>query len=175
MIRKSLLAFCGAAIFVVALALHADTPKTETVTYKSGSDTVSGYLALPSGTGKHPAIIVIHEYWGLNDWVKDEARKFADQGYVALAVDLYRGTVATDPDTAHQLMRGLPDDRGLRDLEAAYAYLAARPDLVTMDILMEGRDGIVAIQAIRHIDPSAKIEVMLNQNAVSYIIPGVET
>jgi carboxymethylenebutenolidase len=129
MIRKSLLAFCGAAIFVVALALHADTPKTETVTYKSGSDTVSGYLALPSGTGKHPAIIVIHEYWGLNDWVKEEARKFADQGYVALAVDLYRGTVATDPDTAHQLMRGLPDDRGLRDLEAAYAYLASRPDV----------------------------------------------
>jgi carboxymethylenebutenolidase len=48
---------------------------------------------------------------------------------VALAVDLYRGKVATDPDTAHQLMRGLPNDRGMRDLEAAFAYLASRPDV----------------------------------------------
>ncbi len=104
-------------------------PKTETVSYKSGDETVSGYLALPEGAGKHPAIIVIHEYWGLNDWVKEQAQKYAAQGYVALAVDLYRGKVATTPDDAHILMRGLPDDRGLRDLEAAFAYLNSRPDV----------------------------------------------
>src|SRR5271156_1227015 len=103
--------------------------KSETVSYKSGDDTVSGYLALPSGGGKHPAIIVIHEWWGLNDWVKQQADKFASQGYVALAVDLYRGKAAANADEAHQLMRGLPDDRGLRDLEAAFAYLSSRPDV----------------------------------------------
>ena len=103
--------------------------KTETVGYKSGSDTVNGYLALPTGAGKHPAIIVIHEWWGLNDWVKKQAEKYASQGYVALAVDLYRGQSAKTPDEAHILMRGLPDDRGLRDLEAAFAYLASRPDV----------------------------------------------
>lgn len=112
-----------------ALALKADSPKTETVSYKSGNETVSGYLALPEGGGKHAAIIVIHEWWGLNDWVKQQAQKYASQGYVALAVDLYRGKTGTTPDEAHILMRGLPDDRGLRDLEAAFTYLASRPDV----------------------------------------------
>ncbi|HKM68316.1 MAG TPA: dienelactone hydrolase family protein [Candidatus Acidoferrum sp.] len=108
--------------------------KTDAVSYKSGDDTVSSYLALPDGTGRHPAIIVIHEWWGLNDWVKEQAQKYAAQGYVALAVDLYRGKVATNPDEAHILMRGLPDDRGMRDLEAAYAYLSSRPDVDTRKI-----------------------------------------
>jgi len=109
--------------------VFATPPKTEVVSYKSGDETVSGYLALPEGGGKHPALLVIHEWWGLNDWVKQQAESFAKQGYVALAVDLYRGKTGTTPDEAHILMRGLPDDRGLRDLEAAFAYLASRPDV----------------------------------------------
>lgn len=121
-----LLSLCALAFGVV---LWAGASKTETVSYKSGDETVSGYLAIPDGGGKHAAIIVIHEWWGLNDWVKEQTQKYAAQGYVALAVDLYRGKVANSPDDAHILMRGLPDDRGLRDLEAAYAYLASRPDV----------------------------------------------
>ena len=58
-----------------------------------------------------PALVVIHEWWGLNDWVKEQASKLADQGYVALAIDLYRGKVATTPDQAHEIMRGVPEDR----------------------------------------------------------------
>jgi carboxymethylenebutenolidase len=107
----------------------AQTAKTQTVSYNSGTETVNGYLALPSGAGKHPAVIVIHEWWGLNDWIKQQAEKFAGQGYVALAVDLYRGQTGKTPDEAHILSRGLPDDRGLRDLEAAFTYLASRPDV----------------------------------------------
>jgi len=99
------------------------------VPYTSGSETVQGYLAVPEGSGKKPAIVVIQEWWGLNDWVKGRADRFAKQGYVALAVDLYRGKVATDADTAHQLMRGLPEDRAIRDLKAAAAYLRSRPDV----------------------------------------------
>jgi len=72
---------------------------------------------------------VIHEWWGLNDWVKEQASKLADQGYVALAVDLYRGKVATTPDMAHELMRGLAEDRAGRDLRAAVAFLRAQPNL----------------------------------------------
>jgi carboxymethylenebutenolidase len=113
----------------IGLPAEAQTVKTETVGYNSGLETVNGYLALPSGAGKHPAIIVIHEWWGLNDWVKQQAGKFAGQGYVALAVDLYRGQTGRTPDEAHILSRGLPDDRGLRDLEAAFTYLASRPDV----------------------------------------------
>lgn len=128
--NRTLILLCGiAALAVAGFTLHAKAPKTQNVSYKSGSDTVSGYLALPSGEGKHPAVIVIHEYWGLNDWVKEQTQKFADQGYVALAVDLYRGKVTQDANEAHELMRGLPDDRGLRDLQAAFAYLSSRSDV----------------------------------------------
>ena len=122
-----------AAFLLVAsvsiLVWGATAVKTETVSYKSGDDTVSGYLALPGASGKHPAIVVIHEWWGLNDWVKEQASKLADQGYVALAVDLYRGKVASTPDLAHELMRGVPEDRAKRDLRAAFAYLAAQPNV----------------------------------------------
>src|SRR6516162_89431 len=93
------------------------------VSYQSGSETVSGILYTPEGKGPFPALVVIHEYWGLNDWVKEQASKLADQGYVVLAIDLYRGKVATTPDEAHQIMRGVPDDRATRDLLAASAYL----------------------------------------------------
>jgi carboxymethylenebutenolidase len=132
MVRRSLVVtilFSLAA--VLSTNISAAAAKSETVSYKSGDETVKSYLVLPTSAGKHPAIVVIHEWWGLNDWVKEQAQHFADQGYVALAVDLYRGQVAATPDDAHILMRGLPDDRGLRDLEAAFAYLSSRPDVET--------------------------------------------
>ena len=112
-----------------ASPLPAQTVTSQKVRYPSGNETVSGYLVAPTTSGKHPAIIVIHEWWGLNDWVKEQARKFANLGYVTLAVDLYRGKSTTDPEEAHELMRGLPQDRGIRDLKAAFSYLAARPDV----------------------------------------------
>jgi carboxymethylenebutenolidase len=99
------------------------------VTYKSGADEISSFLALPKNPKKAPAVIVIQEWWGLNDWVKDQARALAAEGYVALAPDLYRGKVAANPDEAHQLMRGLPEDRALRDLNAAVDYLKSRPEV----------------------------------------------
>ena len=55
--------------------------------------------------------MVIQEWWGLNDWVKDQARALAKEGYVALAVDLYRGKVTAKQEEAHQLMMGLPPER----------------------------------------------------------------
>jgi len=109
--------------------LYASPTKSETVQFKSGNDTVSGFLVLPDGPGAHPGVIVIHEWWGLNDWVKEQAEKLAEQGYAALAVDLYRGKVATDPGQAHELMRGLPQDRGVSDLMAAVTYLSSRKDI----------------------------------------------
>src|SRR5713101_7185422 len=84
-------------------------------------------LYTPPGKGPFPAIIVIHEYWGLNEWVKEQASKLSDQGYVALAVDLYRGEVADHPELAHELMRGLPEDRAKRDLHAAFEFLQTQP------------------------------------------------
>ena len=116
-------------IFALASTVLAHPVKTETVTYPSGGEAVSAYLAIPDSAGPHPALVVIQEWWGLNDWIKEQARKFAEQGYIALAPDLYRGKVADDPNLAHELMRGLPQDRAVRDLKAAFDYLASRPDV----------------------------------------------
>jgi carboxymethylenebutenolidase len=119
-----------AAFALFGLAIGASPARAGSmVSYPSGAETVSGYLALPDAPGRKPAIVVIQEWWGLNDFVKGKADSFAKQGYVALAVDLYRGKVATDADTAHQLMRGMPEDRAIRDLKAAAAYLRSRPDV----------------------------------------------
>ena len=116
-------------IFALLFAVSAFAADAKSVSYKSGDETVQGILYTPGGKGPFPALIVIHEYWGLNDWVKEQASKLADQGYVTLAVDLYRGKVATTPDLAHELMRGLPEDRAKRDLHAAFEFLTAQPNV----------------------------------------------
>ncbi|MFZ0563916.1 MAG: dienelactone hydrolase family protein [Terriglobales bacterium] len=112
-----------------ALSASAIALDGKTVSYKSGDETVTGILYTPAGHGPFPALIVIHEWWGLNDWVKQQAEKLAGEGYVALAVDLYRGKVADNPDLAHELMRGVPEDRANRDLRSAYDFLAAQPNV----------------------------------------------
>src|ERR1700680_5093205 len=116
-------------MFTVLFASAAFSADAKPVPYKSGDETVQGVLYTPAGKGPFPAIIVIHEWWGLNDWVKEQASKLADQGYVSLAVDLYRGKVATTPDMAHELMRGVPEDRAKRDLHAAVVFLKSQPNV----------------------------------------------
>src|SRR5688572_2114190 len=113
-----------ALLLTVALARAAE----ESVSYKSGTETVSGFLVKPDGKGPFPAVIVIQEWWGLDNWIKDQARALGKEGYLALAVDLYRGKVTSNPEEAHQLMMGTPRDRAMRDLKAAYAYLQGRAD-----------------------------------------------
>jgi len=116
-------------VFLLPAAWAACAGAQQAVTFPSGDATGQGVLYLPQGVGPHPGLIVIHEWWGLNDWIKQEAALYAAQGYVALAVDLYRGKVASDPELAHELMRGLPQDQGVRDLTSALKWLAARPDV----------------------------------------------
>src|SRR5262245_41887823 len=117
-------------ILVLGMALAAPARGAEqNVTYKAGSDTASGFLVVPTGAGPFPAVVVIQEWWGLDNWVKDQARALGKEGYVALAVDLYRGKVTVKQEEAHQLMMGLSPDRALADLEGAVTYLAARTDV----------------------------------------------
>ena len=116
-------------ILIVLVTSASFAADGKPVSYKSGDETVNAILYTPQGKGPFPALVVIHEWWGLNDWVKDEASKLADQGYVALAIDLYRGKVATTPDEAHQIMRGVPEDRASRDLLAATAFLASQKNV----------------------------------------------
>src|SRR5260370_21749374 len=90
-----------------------------------------GYTALPDGDGPHPGVVIIHEAYGLNDNIKDITRRFADNGYAALAVDLF-----TDRNRAICMARymtgmliGSVDRPGIDDLKAALTYLAAMPEV----------------------------------------------
>jgi len=119
----------GWMLCAIAATAFAGPVKTQDVTFASGAETIAGYLAAPDTPGQYPALVVIHEDWGLTDWVKEQTRRLAGQGYVALAVDLYRGQVAYDPALAYELMVATPPDRALRDLEAAIHFLAAHADV----------------------------------------------
>jgi len=87
---------------------------------------LKGYLARPAGaTGRLPGLIVIHEWWGLNDNVRAETRRLAAEGFVALAVDLYDGQLAGAPPAAMKLSQALTSNPGpaLANLKAAYDFL----------------------------------------------------
>lgn len=114
----ALLAFVGPAPAEV---------KTEMVKFKSGDDEGSAFVAMPEGKGPFPVVIVIQEWWGLNEWIKDNSIRLAKQGYIAIAPDLYRGKVTANFMEAGQLMKGLPRDRALRDLKGAVDSLMASP------------------------------------------------
>lgn len=113
--------------FLFSIPAFAATPKQ--VSYRSGDETVQAILYAPEGKGPFPGIVVIHEFWGLSDWIKEQASKISDQGYVTLAIDLYRGKVTTNPEEAHELMRGVPEDRAAQDLRAAVAFLKSQPNV----------------------------------------------
>lgn len=107
--------------FIFAGAVSVNGPKN--VTFQSNGERVHGVLYQPAGAGPFPAIVIIHEWWGLTGWVEQQAKMFAEHGYVTLAVDLYRGHVTNDPETAHELMRGLPRSRGIAYLISGVDYL----------------------------------------------------
>lgn len=99
------------------------------VSYPSGKETVRGVLHRPAGDGPFPAVVVIHGDFGLTDAITEHARRLAKQGYVTLAVDLYRGDTPKDLMDAHILDRALPEARVRGDLKAAVDYLAGRADV----------------------------------------------
>lgn len=102
------------------------------VQYPSNDITVRAYLVGPQAKGPRPAIIVIQEWWGLNDHVKDVARRYANEGYVVLAPDLYSrlgNKVTADPTEAGKLMGMLKQEDGLKDLHASLAYLKTVPEV----------------------------------------------
>jgi len=110
-------------------ARQSNSPKTRMVTFGRATEKVGGFLALPRDARRHRAIIVIHEWWGLNEWVKEQAEKLAANGYVTLAVDLYQGRVAADRSEARKLKRGLRQEHAIGDMKAAFDYLANHPDV----------------------------------------------
>jgi carboxymethylenebutenolidase len=101
----------------------------EMVEFPSNGGTGSGYLAVPaSGTGS--GVVVIQEWWGLNQQIKEVADRLADGGFVALVPDLYRGKVTAAEDEAGQLMMSLNIEQAAKDMVGAVDYLKGH-DAVT--------------------------------------------
>lgn len=86
-------------------------------------ETLMGYLARPAGAEAKPAVVVIQEWWGLNDHIKDVARRFANAGYVALAPDLYHGVVVSEPNEARKLVMELDMAAAVKEIQQAITYL----------------------------------------------------
>jgi carboxymethylenebutenolidase len=120
------------SVLVVGVALGAEVPAKErhpvdpkppTPRGKAaeltlpGGKTSTAYVARPKGA-PHGGVLVVHEWWGLNDWVKSDADRFASQGYLALAVDLFGGEVTTSAEQAQKLMSDL-DDKAATEVEVA--------------------------------------------------------
>jgi carboxymethylenebutenolidase len=96
----------------------------EMVKFQSNGGQTDGYLATPKA-GSGPGVVVIQEYWGLVDHIKDVCDRFAAEGFVALAPDLFHGQIAKSPDAAGKLMMALRIDEAERDLKGAINYLLA--------------------------------------------------
>jgi carboxymethylenebutenolidase len=106
--------------------LDKDAPKPQGASMElpvAGSTAIA-YVAKPKGKPKG-AVLVLHEWWGLNDWVKHQADLLAKDGYLALAVDLYKGKVATDPKEAGALMKGKDEKWGDQVEETGLEWLKA--------------------------------------------------
>ena len=99
----------------------------ERIRFKSNSHMTPAYLARPKAPG--PGVIVIQEWWGLVPHIEQIADRFAAEGFVALAPDLYHGQKTTSPDQAGKLMMSLRIDEAARDLAAAAAYLGTLPEV----------------------------------------------
>jgi carboxymethylenebutenolidase len=113
--------------------------ENKSVEYTEGS---LGYLVYPNSTDKNttsitgqqqklPAVVMIHEWWGVNDNIKEMADELASEGYVVLAADLYNGEVATDPNRARELSSSVRENpqQAITNLQSAVQYLASLPNV----------------------------------------------
>ncbi len=110
----------------------AGSIRETTVQYASDGITVRAFVAAPQRKERRPAIIVVQEWWGLTDHIKDIARRYAAEGYVAIAPDMYSRlghALTTDAGEAGKLMNTLKQEDGLKDLNATVAYLKSVPEV----------------------------------------------
>jgi len=114
-----------------AILGKAPPPRGENVAYFSADPSTMGYIVAPEGEGPFPAVILIHEWNGLVDRVRQVADALADEGYVALAADMYSGRIGTNRGENVALMQEVEADpeRMIANLDAAVDYLRARSDV----------------------------------------------
>jgi carboxymethylenebutenolidase len=124
---------------------------TETINFETPSGPTTAVVALPADanaeTGNNAAVILIHEWWGINDHIRDLASRYAREGYVCIAPDLFRGKVATNADEASKLMHSLPLDDGTETIRLAIAESRAQFGIEKFGITGYCMGGTFALRA----------------------------
>lgn len=110
---------------------------TRAVAFPAGELTVPGYLAHPEGEGPFPGVVVIQEWWGVDDHIKSVVELMARHGFAALAPDLYHGEVAEEPNEARKLAMALIMSQAIQDVQGAADYLT------NMDIVQPKKVGVM--------------------------------
>ncbi len=126
--------------------------RTQVVEFPSNGDSAPGYLAQPTEGGPYPGLVVIQEWWGLVPHIKEVTGRFAQQGFVAMAPDLYHGEAATEPDEARKLSMAFDRVRAIKEIRAAADYLAAMESVAPKKTGLVGwcMGGGLALSAAAH-------------------------
>ena len=143
-----------------AVAIAGGVADTSLVALGSGAHATHAFVAWPASRGNAPCIVVIHEWWGLNEQIRGVARWLAREGYVAIVPDLYHGQVAADPELAHELSRALEGEGPYTDLGAAIDWLHGQPEAAKSRIGVLGfcvGGGLSQRLALRRTDLSAAV------------------
>ena len=145
----SSLALAGLLVVLAGAQAFAAKPPRPAASASGATDTAlvhvgptdggtNAFVAWPASRTNAPAIVVVHEWWGLNDQIRTLARRLAREGYVAIVPDLYHGQVASDPELAHELSRGLEGEAAMRDLDATVDWLKQQPGMAKSRIAVIG-------------------------------------
>ncbi len=125
--------------------------KTETMNLTTANGDTTAYVAVPDEpNGK--GVLVIQEWWGVNDHVKDITRRYAEEGFVAIAPDLYRGEVARDADTASKMMHALELDDGIDTIRNAAEKAREEYGIESLGITGYCMGGTFALRAAALVD-----------------------
>jgi carboxymethylenebutenolidase len=120
--------------------------RTETLEVQTDNGASSAYVALPDDANTK-AVLIIQEWWGLNDHIRDIAGRYASEGFIGIAPDLYRGKVASNPDEASKMMHGLKVEDGLATIKATIEAASEKLGLTHFGITGYCMGGTFALRA----------------------------
>jgi len=143
-----------ALLFLALPGLALAGIHTEEVVYQHDGDEMTGFLARPAGDGPHPGVLVVHEWWGHNDYARARAERLAREGFAAFALDMYgSGQVADHPSEAGEFASHIRENRELMlgRFEAAYDWLRAHEGVADQPLAAIGYcfGGTVVLEAAR--------------------------
>ncbi|HEX2687006.1 MAG TPA: dienelactone hydrolase family protein [Kofleriaceae bacterium] len=96
------------------------------MTFSSSVGEASGVLVEPAGGSKPPGIVLVHEWWGVNEQIQSVAERYAEAGFIALVIDLYHGTLATNAEQASALLNALDNGKAVQEIAGAVEFLRGR-------------------------------------------------